>query len=216
MFESCVQIRSHFSDYLDGLCEPEALKSIRFHLTYCNACQDELDRSEVMVRDLRALPRRRVTPEVALALRVNLSQRLHRNLLSGLRVRFENALRPLLIPASGGVLAAIICFFFIMGYFVVPTVHTPDVPLAVVTPPRVEELPPINFDTGDKAVFLVTHVDAGGRVIDYHVLSGQNSPELMHSLDRLIYFSRFQPATLFGKPTDGQVILSLRRITVRG
>jgi hypothetical protein len=50
----------------------------------------------------------------------------------------------------------------------------------------------------------------------YRVLSGQNSPELMQRLDRMIYFSVFQPATAFGKPTDGEVVLSLRRITVRG
>jgi len=216
MFETCVEIRSHFSDYLDGRCEPEALRSIRFHLTYCGCCQEELDRCQAVQADLRALPRLRVPPEVALGLRVRLSQRLHKNILGALWVRFENALQPLLIPASGGVLTAIICFGLIMGSLVIPVTNIPDVPLPLTTPPRLEQFPPINFNTGDKPVVIVTRIDAGGRVIDYRVLSGQNSPELIHSLDRMMYFSIFQPATMFGKPTDGQVVLSLRRITVRG
>ena len=103
-----------------------------------------------------------------------------------------------------------------MGSEVVPVTKIPDVPLQLVTPPRVRELAPMDFNTGDKPVVVVTRVDAGGRVMGYRVLSGQSSPELIQRLDRVMYFSIFQPATMFGKPTDGQVVLSLRRITVRG
>jgi len=216
MFEGCVEIRGHFSDYLDGRCPPEDLRSIRFHLTYCASCQEELESWEGLGAELRALPRRRVPPDLALRLRVEISQRLHRNLLTRLWVHLENGLRPLLIPASGGVLAAVICFFLFMGSTVTPASNVPDVPLQLVTPPRVDQLAPIDFNTGEKPVVLVTKIDAGGRVMGYRLLSGPNSPELINRLDRLMYFSTFQPATMFGRPTDGQVVLSLRRITVRG
>ena len=216
MFESCVEIRNYFSDYLDGLCPPEVVRSIRFHLTYCEPCHEELETWEALRDDLRALPRRRVPPELALRLRVELSQRLHRNVLMRLWVHVENALRPLLLPASGGVLAAVICFFLFMGASVTRTTGAPDVPLQLVTPPRVDQLAPMDFNTGEKPVVLVTRISAHGRAMGYRVLSGQNSPELIQRLDRMIYFSIFQPATMFGRPTDGQVVLSLRRITVRG
>jgi hypothetical protein len=114
------------------------------------------------------------------------------------------------------VLAAVIFFGLIMGSQVVPVTNIPDVPLQFTTPPRVQELAPIDFNTGDQPVVVLTSVNAGGRAMGYKVLSGQHSPELMQRLDQLIYFSLFQPATMFGKPTDGQVVLSLRRITVRG
>jgi len=65
-------------------------------------------------------------------------------------------------------------------------------------------------------VIVVVPVDAGGRAMGYRVLSGATSPELLRQLDRVIYFSNFQPATWYGQPTDGQFVLSLRRITVRG
>jgi hypothetical protein len=165
---------------------------------------------------MRALPHRQVPPELALRLRVQISQRLHRNLFPELWVRFENALKPLLIPATGGVLTAVICFCLIMGSHVVPTTDVPDVMLQVVTPARVQELAPMDFSTGDNGWVVLTQINAEGRVKGYRVLSGQCSPEIEQRLDRMIYFSVFQPATMFGKPTDGEVVLSLRRITVRG
>jgi hypothetical protein len=145
-----------------------------------------------------------------------MSQHLHRHYLAGLWVRLENLLKPLLIPATGGVLTAVICFCLIMGSGVAPVTNIPDVPLQIVTPPRVRALAPMDFNTDDNPLVLVTQIDAEGRVKGYRLLSGQNSPELTQRLDRMIYFSVFQPATTFGKPTDGEVVLSLRRITVRG
>jgi hypothetical protein len=216
MFETCVEIRNHFSDYLDDLCAPEARKSIRYHLSFCEVCQERLEQWQSVREELHALPRRQVPPELALRLRVQMSQRLHKNLLPPLWVRLENALKPLLIPATGGVITAVICFCLIMGSQVVPITDIPDVTVQLVTPARVQALAPMDFNTGDNSLVLVTQINAEGRVKGYRVLSGEHSPELMHRLDRMIYFSVFQPATMFGKPTDGEVVLSLRRITVRG
>lgn len=216
MFESCVEIRNHFSDYLDDLCASEARKSIRYHLGYCEACAEQLEQWQSVREELKALPRQTVPPEVALTLRVQTSQRLNRNPLSEFRVRLDNALKPFLLPATGGVLMAIFCFCLIMGSEVGPVTSGPDVTLQVVQPARVEQLAPMDFTTDDNGLVLVTQVNAEGRAKGYRVVSGSGSPELMHHLDRMIFFSIFQPATMFGKPTDGQVVLSLRRITVRG
>ena len=75
MFETCVEIRNHFSDYLDDLCTPEARKSIRYHLSFCEVCQEQLEQWQSIREELRALPRRQVPPELALRLRVQMSQR---------------------------------------------------------------------------------------------------------------------------------------------
>jgi hypothetical protein len=175
-----------------------------------------LSRWQAVQGELRSVARRRVSPDLALRLRVLMSQQLHRNFLGRLWVRIENLLEPLLLPATGGVAAAVVSFCLIMGSQVGPVLNGPDVPLQVVTPARVRELAPIDFNTGDASVVVVTQIDAEGRATGYRILSGERSPELLQHLDRMIYFSVFQPATAFGKPTDGEVVLSLRRITVRG
>jgi len=185
-------------------------------LSFCDVCQEQLEEWQSVREQLRALPRRQVPPEMALRLRVQMSHRLNKRPLSDLWVRLENALKPLLIPATGGVLTAVICFCLFMGSHVVPITDTPDVTVQVVTPARVQELAPMDFNTVDTGLVLVTQINAAGRAKGYRVLSGQGSPELMQRLDRMIYFSIYQPATMFGKPTDGEVVLSLRRITVRG
>jgi hypothetical protein len=182
----------------------------------CAACRGELERFQAVQAELRALPRRRVPPELALRLRIRASHELHRSLLRRLRVQFENAFRPLLLPATGGVLTTVIFFGLIMGSQFVPPSATPDIPLTIYTPPRVRALAAMNFDAGDQSVVLLTQIDAAGRAMSYRVLSGQVSPRLARELDRIIYFSLFDPATTFGKPTDGQMVLSLRRITIRG
>jgi len=221
MFESCVEIRSHYSDYLDDLCTPEVRKSLRFHLRYCEACREELEGWQSMQADLQSLPRRRVPADLALRLRVRMSQEMSRRPLTELRIRLENLLKPLLIPATGGVLTAVISFCMIMGAGVAPATNIPDVPVDIVTPPRVEALAPADFPSDENPVLLVARIDAKGRATGYRMISGQLSPELMQHLDRMIYFSAFQPATTFrgsflGRASDGQVVLSLRKITVRG
>jgi hypothetical protein len=216
MFESCLEIRRHFWDFLQGECDRSMFRSIRYHLDYCASCRMELERIETLKNDLDSLPARRVPPELALRLRVKLSRHLHQNLLDRFLVFVDNALRPLLLPASGGVLAAILCFVLIMGSQIIPTASMTEDSGRSNQPPRVQVLAPINFPTGEEGIVVVTHIDAEGRVLSYRVLSGSYSPQVLQHLDRMMYFSHFQPAMMDGKPTDGQVVLSLRQITVRG
>jgi hypothetical protein len=216
MFENCLEIRNHFSAYLDDQCSPEARKSIRYHLSFCEVCEGQLEQLQSVREELRALPRQQVPPELALRLRVQASQKANPQPIAARWLRLEDLLKPLLIPATGGVLTAIICFCMIMGSQVVPVSDGPDVTVQVVTPARVQMLAPMDFNTGDNGLVLVTQINAEGHVKGYRVVSGKSSPEIMDRLDRMIYFSVFRPATNFGKPTDGEVVLSLRRITVRG
>jgi anti-sigma factor RsiW len=214
MFESCLEIRRQFSEYVDDVCSDETRHSIRYHLRTCGGCERELERYQLLCSDLRALPVPRLPASAELRLNVTLSRARHSNVLSSLGVRFENALRPLLLPASGAVLAGVFCLALTLSCLIVPPAAPPDNPLA--TGAAVEALEPVDFDTGADGLCLVTHVNADGRVVDYSVVGGQRSPRLKSELDRVMYFSVFRPATRLGKPTDGELVLSLRRITVRG
>lgn len=210
-----MEIRARFSEYLDGACDHEGIRSIRYHLRFCEACRRELESYQNAQAALRSLAPRRVPAELALRLRVRLSQELHRNFFSRLLVHMENALRPLLLPASGGVLTAIVCFGLILGVNVSRVDAVNDVPLDLTKPARVRELVRVGLPSDDQIV-VVTQIDSDGRAVGYEILSGNQTPELLDRLDHMVYFSLFDPATTFGRPTGGQVILTLRRITIRG
>lgn len=216
IFESCSEIRTQFSDYIDGVCPKETIHSVRYHLAHCAPCAADLERYEALHMQLHRLSRQHVTPQLALRLRVQMSQELHRNFFQRLKVRLENVLRPVLIPSVAGVFGALICIGLSLGAGTPRPSNIPDVPLDLVTPPRVQVLAPMNFDTGGQPLVLETYVNAQGRVTSYKILSGPQSPGLMQRLDRMMYYSLFAPATTFGQPTSGRLVLSFRRITVRG
>lgn len=216
MFETCNEIRDQYSDYVDGLSTPDALRSIRYHLRHCAACEEELEKAQALRERLRSLPRYAPPPSIDLKLRVRVSQELNRNLLGRLWVRVDNHFRGLLIPATGGLVVAVFCFCLMMGSEMAPPSTTPDVPVSFITPARVVSLAPFDFTTGDKPVVVVTYIGANGQVLSYKILSGPHSPELMHDLDQMIYYSRYTPATSFGSPTEGEVVMSLRQVTIRG
>ncbi|HEV2426226.1 MAG TPA: zf-HC2 domain-containing protein [Terriglobia bacterium] len=214
MFESCNQIRECFSDYIDGACARQAVLSIRYHLRHCGACAAEFERYGLMREDVRTLPRPKPSPVTNLRLNVALSQAQNSSVLGPLRVRFENVLRPLLLPATGAVLAGLICFGVTLECLIVPPARVDA--STITTPARIESLAPLDFNTGTEGVVLDTHVNADGQVVEYKILSGTPSPDLKPQLDRLMYFGVFRPATRLGQPTDSELVLSLRRITVRG
>jgi Putative zinc-finger len=214
IFESCSEIRGHFSDYIDGVCPAEAIHSVRYHLLHCAPCTSELERYESLQMELRGLSRQQVPPELALRLRVQMSQELHRNVFQRLLVRLENMFRPVLFPSVAGSFVALICIVLMLGAGTPQASNIPDVPF--VTPPRIQVLPPVNLGAGAQPLVLVTYVNAQGRVTSYRIISGQQTPGLMQRLDQMMYYSLFQPATSFGQPTSGQVVLSFRTITVRG
>lgn len=214
IFESCSEIRRQFSDYIDGVCPAETVHSVRYHLTHCVACTSELNRYEALHAELCQLNRQQVTQQLALRLRVQVSQELHRNLFQRLTVRLENLFRPVLFPSVAGTLVALICIVLMLGAGAPQASNIPDIPL--ITPPRIQVLPSMELNTGAQPLVLVTYINAQGRVTSYKILSGRQSPGLMQRLDQMMYYSIFQPATSFGQPTEGQVVLSFRTITVRG
>jgi len=217
IFESCSEIRANFSDYIDGVCPAETNHSIRYHLAHCVPCAAELERYEALHSELRRLSRQQVTPQLALRLRVKVSQELHRNFFQRLMVRLDNIFKPLLLPSVTGALVSVVCIGLMLSSAAPRASDGPDVPLDLVTPPRVQLLAPVNLDdTGGQPIVLVTHVNAEGRATSYTILSGKATPSLIQRLDQMMYYSLFLPATSFGQPTSGDVVLSFRRITVRG
>jgi hypothetical protein len=65
---------------------------------------------------------------------------------------------------------------------------------------------------------VALYVDSKGQATDYAVQRGKISPAMQADLTNMMFFARFTPATWFGQPTNGKVLISFRRINyvVRG
>ena len=57
-----------------------------------------------------------------------------------LKFRFEEAMRAFMVPATAGILSAVVFFGLLIGFFVLPA-QTNDVPTMLYTPPELATRP---------------------------------------------------------------------------
>src|SRR5215471_696106 len=162
----------------------------------------------------------------ALRLRVAISQeaaRTRRPYFEGLRIRLENALQAFMVPATAGLLSAVVIFAALMGLFGLPNVRAMsnnDVPLLLYTEPELQSsafgtavMGAVNSDS----LIIEAYVGADGRIEDYRILSDtKNSENLLPQVKRLLIFTTFRPATSLGRPMPGRAVLSFSKVSVRG
>jgi len=140
----------------------------------------------------------------------------------------QNILEPLALPATGGLVVALVVFaivYQVLGAGMPLGAATPDSPTNLLQPARLEMLAGFQMSqleqmtlTGAQHSLLVeATVNADGQAVDYRVISGTVDASARHELDQLLLFSRFRPQMSFGRPTSGgHVVLSFSQIRVRG
>jgi hypothetical protein len=219
---NCSQARSLFPPYLDGVLNGRQMRDLGNHLAQCAACSHESALLADTQRAVSSLGRRPAPPELALQLRVALSHEAARSRarsFAALQVRVENALNAFMVPATAGVLSAIVFFGLLIGLFALPVQANNDVPTMLYTPPVLAQSP---FSNGmermnAESIVIEAYVDANGRVQDYRILSSHTeTDEIKPQLENMLIFTTFRPATAFGQPTSGRAVLSFSKINVKG
>jgi hypothetical protein len=222
---SCDDMHEMVSSLLDRRVTAREEESVLAHLESCRQCGAEFE----SMRELRGALRQLDKPELPARLldglrilalnerlrrlsHVSLSARAHR-WAGRMELVFENLMRPMALPFAGGLLSALVMFAMLVPSLAFPHNFRNDVPLWVLySDPAIEEMNPA--DASDEIVVEVA-LDERGRVQGYTVTQGQMTPEIKNTL---VQFLHFTPATVFGQPTWGRVLVSFRRsqISVRG
>ena len=71
--------------------------------------------------------------------------------------------------------------------------------------------------TSEESLVVEAYVGPDGRVQDYRILSSPEDAEaILPQLKNMLIFTTFQPATAFGQPTSGRVILTFSKVQVKG
>ena len=220
----CTDARCLFSANLDGALPGGQMQKLSEHLGNCGECSAEYARLTRTQQLVSALGRRRAPEDLALKLRVAISREaaLRRGRTwQAWSVRLEDALRAFMIPATAGLITAVIFFSVMIGFFALPTsvaAADPELPV-FYTPPQLASVPvePGIASSIPESVVVEASVDANGRVLDYRVISGpKDASRYSTQLDSVMIFTTFRPATSFGRPTVGRAVLSFAKISVRG
>lgn len=216
----CKEARPLFSLYLDGAITGAEMHQVSSHLHECSACRSEYATLENTRELVAELGRRQAPPDLALKIRIAIASeqsRKRQNLLSAYLVRMENALNSIMIPATAGILTAIIFFAAVIGFFVPAKVSADDdVPTLLYTPPRLEMSDADNQLNLESPVVIETYVGVTGRVEAYRIISGQDNQQIRMQLNRALLFTIFAPAQSFGRPVPGKAIMSFSHVNVKG
>jgi hypothetical protein len=68
----------------------------------------------------------------------------------------------------------------------------------------------------DVPIVVEAKVDTAGRVYDYAILEGPTDQKVRISLEQNLLASVFRPATVFGVPVRGHVVLTFTGVSVQG
>lgn len=217
----CSEAQPLLSSYLDRAVSGAEMHEISAHLNECAPCQKEYVLLENTHSLVSSLGRRQPPSDLALKIRVGISNERARSSLSLYQrytLRLENAIRGLMFPATAGVLSAVLCFGVLVGLLVPAQVSAnDDVPSAFYTPPRlqVSDYPESQLNL-DSPVVIEAYVDSTGRVENYRIISGRDDADIREQLNRALLFTVFVPAQSFGQPVSGKAIMSFSHINVKG
>jgi hypothetical protein len=246
MMTQCDSIRERFSAYLDGDLTGVAMQQIVAHLEECGECRHEFDGWRAMQAALGEIGPAKAPADLALRLRVAISQeqaRRPKQVLARWQVRWQNTMAPFLLRASAGVASAVLLLgtaAVLVGAFATPEpVEARDVPASAATSPRflysaqgsntpgtsdadfagprdVSTRVPSGTVEHTSPVVVEAYVNREGRVYDYRIISGPNTSASRAQIENLLLFSVFEPAQVFGEPVRGVAVLYFSGISIQG
>jgi Putative zinc-finger len=221
----CAEARGLLSPYLDGAVKGTEMRGLRDHLESCAVCMGEYCSLRQMQQVLTSMARVKEPDDLGLKLRLAISREAaaaRRGRYEGLLVRLEDRMRAFMVPATAGLVCAVLIFGLVTAILATPgplQANTEDVPLMLNTAPELEQtlfgttLSSINADS----LVIEAYVDQNGRVQDYKILSDPGATQqLLPEVKRMLIFTTFRPAMSMGHPISSRAVLSFSKINVQG
>jgi hypothetical protein len=217
----CNAAKRLFSPMLDSMLDPSQECQLTQHMNECPECESQFASLRQARRMMVSMAPHAAPPELALRLKVAVSQQLasrRHSRWEGIFVRWENALNAFMFPATAGLLSAVLIFGVLIGVLVPAHLSSSnDVPTMLYTPPEMTLAPfGLGSGTNGDAILVEAVIDSHGRVQDYRVLNSPGQTGLSPVMKNALIFTQFRPATSFGLPTSGRVVISFSNISVGG
>jgi hypothetical protein len=221
----CSQAKRLLSPYLDGAVSGAEMQALQLHLDQCSVCMHEYRLLRQTQQLLTSVARVKHPADLGLKLRLAISREAalaRRPRYEALQLRIENALHAFMVPATAGLVCAVLIFGLVTAILAMPgplQANNQDVPLVLNTGPELQQsvfgttLSSMNTDS----LVIEAYVDKNGRVQDYKILSDPGeSQALLPQVKRMLIFTTFRPAMSMGRPISSRAVLSFSRISVQG
>jgi len=218
---NCRWAREQTPAYINGELDAVRTWFLRLHLCTCAECFDRYENEEGLRDMLQLCGPVSVPRHLATRLKLAVTRKEVQLRMPAWKVHLKNALRPLAVPVTGGVLVAVLSFAGLMSNLgFVPRNLGDDVPLRVLAEQAVSapSLTSARALAVTRDIVVEAFVDYRGQVYDYRVLrmptsSRQIERELRAQLANALLSVRFEPATSFGRPVLGRALIFFRPVT---
>jgi anti-sigma factor RsiW len=225
----CDSMQASFSAYLDGQLSGFAMQQIAAHLAACPHCDRDFASWRAMQNSLAMLrtdAKAKAPDNLGLKLRIAISHESSRRTSSAfdaLSLRWQNSIRPIALQVSAGFAMAVVLLgtlAFLVGSVAVPqAVLANDEPLGAMTAPHYlysAAHPSPILAEHDATIVVEALINARGRVYDYNIVSGAEDPAVRSQVVNRLLLSVFSPASVFGAPVRGRVVLTFSGVSVHG
>jgi hypothetical protein len=232
----CTEIQASFSSYLDGAVSGLQMQQIARHIdghdddcglrvAGCADCAGEMSAWRMTQNAVAALGPAKAPADLALKLRIAIShERVRRDsrLLDKLSLAWDNVVLPRVVQVSAGLAGSMVLgsIVLLLGVAAVPQpVLANDEPLGAITQPHLLYSTSSSGESvmaRDIPVVVEAQVDAAGRVYDFTILSGAKDDAVRTRVEDQLLGSVFQPASAFGVPVRGRVLMTFSGISVHG
>jgi hypothetical protein len=221
---ACLNIRSSFSAYLDGAVTGREMARIAAHLDTCGDCATEFHGWQQMQRALAELGPAQLPADLHSTLRHALAaerqRETHLTFVRHMALAWQRWLAPMALRATAGLAATA----FIVGglsYLFGPSiaVQANDERQAHLAQPHYlySQVPPQPLDAYQNVPIIIdAKVDARGRVYDYTIVEGPADSATRSVIVDNLLASVFRPATVFGVPVPGHILMTYSGVSVHG
>ena len=221
----CESIQARLSEYIDGAVSGVEMQHIADHLTACTACADEFALAARLQQTIVSLGAVKAPTNLGLRLRVAISQERARSWHTAFErfsLDWQNRIRPLVLQASAGLAGAVLLVGTTLALLGVAGAGTPvqanDEPLGAITAPHylysIDGVHPI-MTSHDDTLVIEAAINARGEVYDYRIVSGnEQDPAVQNAIAQRLASSVFQPASVFGLPVRGHVVITFSGVSV--
>lgn len=217
----CHWTQTRIPKYLEGELNGLEMFLLRAHLAECPRCLAIYERMEPVGSMIRGVavppPPAHLGVRIRSAVSIELARRAEpRRQWNLLKMRCADLLRPLAVPAIGGVLSALLLVpALLSALWMTPSAYADDIPVkflsnAFLSAPVMKMRSPYPVD---RDFTVLAYVNAEGEVYDFEVAEN----ELLDARSRgqignALLMSRFQPAMSFGQPMPGKIVILFQRI----